>query len=411
MKGFPPLINTLLATSLVLTIGRGITLPFIAIYLSEHFRLLPTGVGIILGCSLSIGIITSLYGGYLVDKFSKNTLMIAAILLYGLSFFLMPSIARPGGMVAILAVLHTTYSVLNITIKACFAEWLPVAQRTRVFSINYTLINVGWAVGSSLGVWVAGFGVLLPFYLSGGLTLLVVIVLHFRLRQPQQPPKTAGTTAPLPANFRQTFGILRRDHRLLYFTLGSTLGAVVFGQFTGYLSQYLIIATSAEFAYRVIGLVMLVNACMVIALQYLMSRGMRQDNMLRWLAFGTLFFAIGLLGFALAGNSLWLWALAMAVFTLGEIIVIPVEYMFIDFIAPAHLKGSYYGMQNLSNLGGAINPVLCGFLLSYAAPPLMFAMLIAAALFSLLFFCLGHRLAQRQSAQPLVEQESSTINP
>lgn len=184
---------------------------------------------------------------------------------------------------------------------------------------------------------------------------------------------------------------------------------MVFGQFTGYLSQYLIIATNAEFAYRVIGLVMLVNACMVIALQYLLSRGMRQDNMLRWLAFGTLFFVLGLLGFALAGQSLWLWALAMAVFTLGEIIVIPVEYMFIDFIAPAHLKGSYYGMQNLSNLGGA-NPVLCGLLLSYAAPPLMFAMLIAAALFSLLFFFLGHRLAQRQPTEPLAEQASSTLN-
>ena len=33
---------------------------------------------------------------------------------------------------------------------------------------------------------------------------------------------------------------------------------------------------------------------------------------------------------------------------------------------------------------------------SYAAPALMFVMLIAAALFSLLFFFLGHRLAQRQ---------------
>jgi MFS family permease len=171
---------------------------------------------------------------------------------------------------------------------------------------------------------------------------------------------------------------------------------VVFGQFSGYLSQYLITVSNAEFAYQVIGAVMIVNACIVIALQYLLSRGMRQENMLRWLALGTLFFILGLIGFWLAGQSLWLWILAMAIFTLGEIIVIPVEYMFIDFIAPQHLKGSYYGVQNLSALGGAINPVLCGFILSYAAPQMMFLMLIAAALLSLLFFFLGHRLAQRQ---------------
>lgn len=192
--------------------------------------------------------------------------------------------------------------------------------------------------------------------------------------------------------------ILRNDRRLIYFTLGSTLGAVVFGQFTGYLSQYLITVSSAEFAYKIIGLVMIVNAGIVIALQYLISRGMRQENMLRWLVLGTLFFIVGLLGFMAAGQAVWLWLAAMAVFTLGEIIVIPVEYMFIDFIAPPHLKGSYYGVQNLSALGGAINPVLSGMLLSYAAPPLMFVMLIVCALLSLLFFFLGHRLAEQAAA-------------
>lgn len=397
MKGFPPLINALLASSLVLTIGRGVTLPFITIYLTGHFHLLPKSVGIILGASLAIGIFASLYGGYLVDKFNKNTLILISILLFALSFFAIPWIPRPGGIIMVLAILHTAYSVLGITIKACFADGLPVAQRIKAFSINYTLVNVGWAVGSSLGVMVAGLNPLLPFYLSGGLALLTVTALSFGLRRQGTASPGATELAPIAApDFRQTLAILRNDRRLIYFTLGSTLGAVVFGQFTGYLSQYLILVSNAEFAYQVIGAVMIVNACIVIALQYLLSRGMRQENMLRWLVLGTLFFILGLIGFSLAGQSLWLWIAAMAIFTLGEIIVIPVEYMFIDFIAPQHLKGSYYGVQNLSALGGAINPVLCGFILSYAAPHMMFLMLIAAALFSLLFFFLGHRLAQKQ---------------
>ncbi|MGO4743619.1 MFS transporter [Serratia quinivorans] len=397
MKGFPPLINALLASSLVLTIGRGVTLPFITIYLTGHFHLLPKSVGIILGISLAIGIFASLYGGYLVDKFNKNTLILISILLFALSFFAIPWIPRPGGIVVVLAILHTAYSVLGITIKACFADGLPVAQRIKAFSINYTLVNVGWAVGSSLGVLVAGLNPLLPFYLSGGLALFTVTALSFSLRKQRATPSAALDVTPVvPLNFRQTLSILRNDRRLIYFTLGSTLGAVVFGQFTGYLSQYLITVSNAEFAYQVIGAVMIVNASIVIALQYLLSRGMRQENMLRWLTLGTLCFILGLIGFWLAGQSLWLWVAAMAIFTLGEIIVIPVEYMFIDFIAPQHLKGSYYGVQNLSALGGAVNPVLCGFILSYAVPQMMFLMLIAAALFSLLFFFLGHRLAQKQ---------------
>ena len=52
-EGIPSLINMLLASSLVLTIGRGVTLPFITIYLTEHFHLLPKSVGVILGVSLT----------------------------------------------------------------------------------------------------------------------------------------------------------------------------------------------------------------------------------------------------------------------------------------------------------------------------------------------------------------------
>lgn len=90
MKGFPSLINMLLASSLVLTIGRGVTLPFITIYLTEHFHLLPKSVGVIPGVSLTLGILASLYGGYLVDKFSKNRLILLSILLFALSFFALP---------------------------------------------------------------------------------------------------------------------------------------------------------------------------------------------------------------------------------------------------------------------------------------------------------------------------------
>ncbi|MGC6389948.1 MFS transporter [Ewingella sp. S1.OA.A_B6] len=395
MKGMPPLILALLTSSLVLTIGRGVTLPFITIYLTEHYHLLPESVGVILGASLAIGILSSLYGGYLVDKFSHRTLITLSISLFSLSFFLLPWLPNVGGVLIVLALLNASYALLSITLKACIASWLPVAKRVKAFSMNYTLVNVGWAVGASLGVWLASFSPVLPFVISGSLALMTVITLAWGLRNIPQHPATQETQQnALPKlNLRQTLSILAHDRRLIYFTLGSTLGSVVFGQFAGYLSQYLIRVSNAAFAYKIIGLVMITNAVIVIAFQYVLSSRMKQANLLKWLLLGTLFFIIGLFGFMIAGQSALFWIVAMAIFTFGELIVIPVEYMFIDFIAPENMKGSYYGMQNLSNLGGAINPVLCGFLLSYAAPPVMFIALIAAAMGGLLFFWMGHRLA------------------
>lgn len=397
MKGMPPIILALLAGSLVLTIGRGVTLPFITIYLTEHYHLLPKSVGVILGASLAIGILSSLYGGYLVDKFNHRTLITVSISLFSLSFFLLPMLPNITGVLLVLALLNASYALLSITIKACIASWLPVAKRVKAFSMNYTLINVGWAVGSSLGVWLAGFSPMLPFLISGALALGTVITLTWGLRNiPNRPAQEEIDQKPLPKlNLRQTLNVLSHDHRLIYFTLGSTLGSIVFGQFAGYLSQYLILTSNAAFAYKVSGAVMITNAIIVIVFQYALSSRMKQGTLLRWLFLGTVFFIIGLAGFMIAGPSILIWMIAMAIFSFGELIVIPVEYMFIDFIAPDNMKGSYYGMQNLSNLGGAINPVLCGFLLTYAAPSMMFIALIIASLAGLLFFWLGHRLAVR----------------
>lgn len=62
----------------------------------------------------------------------------------------------------------------------------------------------------------------------------------------------------------------------------------------------------------------------------------------------------------------------MFVFTLGEMIIYPSEFLFIDTIAPDALRGSYYGAQNLAAFGGAMSPVICGYLLINAAPASMF---------------------------------------
>src|SRR5471032_647199 len=400
MKGMPPLILALLTSSLVLTIGRGVTLPFITIYLTEHYHLPPKSVGIILGASLAIGILSSLYGGYLVDKFNHRTLIAVSISTFGLSFLLLPILPNVTGVLLVLALLNASYALLSITLKACIASWLPVAKRVKAFSMNYTLVNVGWAVGSSLGVWLAGYSPVLPFVISAMLAFGTVLSLAWGLRNiPHTPPQTEQEQKPLPKpNLRQTLSILAHDRRLIYFTLGSTLGSVVFGQFAGYLSQYLILVSNAEFAYKIIGAVMITNAVIVIAFQYVLSSRMKQQTLLKWLFLGTVFFIVGLIGFMTAGESVLFWRIAMAIFSFVELIVIPVEYMFIDFIAPENMKGSYYGMQNLSNLGGAINP-LCGFLLSYTAPPVMFIALIAASVGGRVFFWLGHRLASQRAVQ------------
>ena len=78
-------------------------------------------------------------------------------------------------------------------------------------------------------------------------------------------------------------------------------------------------------------------------------------------------------------------------FTLGEIIVIPAEYMFIDLIAPEHLRGVYYGAQNLSNLGAALGPMMVGFALVHLWPGAIFYLLVLSVILAGVFYWLGTR--------------------
>lgn len=104
-------------SSLILTIGRAITLPFITIYMTEHFHLEPESVGLVLGVSLALGITASFYGGYLVDKFDKHRLMIISIALFTLTFCIMPWLNDVLWMVPVLALLHAAYSILALPLK------------------------------------------------------------------------------------------------------------------------------------------------------------------------------------------------------------------------------------------------------------------------------------------------------
>ncbi|MDY8568596.1 hypothetical protein UY126_08035 [Escherichia coli] len=64
--------SALLASSLLLTIGRGATLPFMTIYLSRQYSLSVDLIGYAMTIALTIGVVFSLGFGILADKFDKK---------------------------------------------------------------------------------------------------------------------------------------------------------------------------------------------------------------------------------------------------------------------------------------------------------------------------------------------------
>ncbi|MDR8367957.1 MFS transporter [Pseudomonas sp. JL3] len=384
LKNYPTTVNLLLSASLILTLARAITLPYLVIYLSGRFSLNVADIGLVIGSTLIIGSLLSLYGGFLVDKMSSYRLILGFSGLFTLGFF-GTFLARDLWLFySCLVLINLAYAVIDIAIKSGFGSLLPVTGRSEVFSIKYTLTNIGYAVGPFLGAGMAKLDISLPFLLSAGLGagfFFIYFVWGDR-------DLNAIDDARKPVPFLAVGKLLLQDYRLVCFTLGGLLSAVVFGQFTAYLSQYLVITTSPESTYQVISTIVATNALMVISLQYSIGKKISHRHLSLWLAAGLSMFMMGLAGFALS-TSILLWVISMAIFTVGEIIVFPAEYMFIDKIAPDNLRGMYYGVQNLSSLGAALGPVLCGVVLATQPPHYIFYMLALFIVVGGLFYFLG----------------------
>ncbi|SDB57589.1 Na+/melibiose symporter [Pseudomonas sp. NFACC23-1] len=394
LKNYPASVNLLLWASLILTLARAITLPYLVIYLSGNFGLNVADIGLVIGSTLIIGSLLSLYGGFLVDNVSSHRLILGFSGLFAAGF-LGTFLARDLWLFySCLVLINLAYAVIDIAVKAGFGSLLAVAERSEAFSIKYTLTNIGYAVGPFLGAGIADLDISLPFLLScmlgagfclvyfvwGDRDLAVVDAGHCRSELARESAK--------PVPFLAVGKLLLRDYRLVCFTLGGLLSAVVFGQFTAYLSQYLVVTTTAQSTYRIISALVTTNALMVISLQYVIGRKISHRHLNLWLAAGLSLFILGLAGFAVA-DTLLLWVIAMAVFTVGEIIVFPTEYMFIDNIAPDHLRGMYYAAQNLGNLGAASGPVLCGVVLATQPPHYIFYMLALFIVAGGVFYFLG----------------------
>lgn len=393
----PPLpagLRLILGYSFVLTVARAATLPFLAVWLSRSLGLSIEGIGLVLTVGLVLGTVAGLGGGYLVDRVDRSRLLLAIAAATAGLFALLPALGSVAAVTAALSILNAVLAVASIAIKAAISDLLPPDRRVRVFSINYTLVNVGFAVGPLLSVVLAGRSDVLAFWLAAGLSGCAALVAAAALRGGDLRRAATGPGAAAP-DLRRTWACLRQDRLLLLITLGSLSSAVVYDQFSAWLSQYLITRIAEDEAYRLIGQLVTVNAVVVIATQYLLSRHITRERLLGFVLAGSACLVAGLAGF---GASLlpMVWIGAMVVFTLGEVMLVPSEYLFVDHIAPEALRGTYYAVHNLTALGGAASPMLCGFLLAAGGGGAMFGVLLGCAALGAALFVLASRSMARR---------------
>ncbi|WP_437179705.1 MFS transporter [Pseudomonas azerbaijanorientalis] len=383
---YSPLIRRLLICSLTIVVSRAITSPLLTLFVSDKLGLNQQDVGLLLGIAVFVATLLSLYGGYIIDRFEKRRLLVLSMASSAVGLVLLTFAENLYLTTITLIVTETASALFLIGSKAILSDNLPVGQRAKAFSLSYTLTNIGYAVGPMLGVLIAGAFASAPFLIAAAIAFFSIFLMTGIPADPAKVPFTGQAQS-----FLKTLITLKNDRTLIMFTAGCLLSTVVHGRFTFYLSQYLLVTSNPQHTMEIMAALLACNAISVILLQYQVGRFLKREQLRQWIVAGTGLFILGLIGFSLA-DSLVSWCVAMFIFTLGEIIIYPAEFLFVDTLAPEELRGSYYGAQNLAALGGAVSPVICGFMLMHTPAPTMFYALSAlAAVGGLLCYMSGRR--------------------
>ncbi|WP_426577340.1 efflux MFS transporter YdeE [Xenorhabdus stockiae] len=386
--------SVLLISSLLLTIGRGATIPFMAIYLSRQYQMPVNQVGFSISIALTIGILFSLGFGILADKFDKKNYMLLAIIAFVCGFIAIPLVNHAGLVVAFLSLINCAYTVFATVLKGYFADTLSASTKAKIFSLNYTFVNIGWTIGPPIGTWLLMYSANFPFWLAAfSAAFPIVFIQRYvqRVRTAENNQNSATKWDP---------AVMLRDRALVWFILSTFLGSLVFGSFTVWISQYVLTVADSTLAEAVIGVVLPINAAVVVTLQYAVGRRIRPENLKNLMTLGSVFFFIGIAVFMLADKNLYLWGIAAVIFTLGELIYAPGEYMLIDNIAPEGMKSSYFSAQTLGFLGGAFSPMLSGIVLTEFPPHLLFIIQMGLVVLAWLSMLKGMSIKPLSAVQP-----------
>ncbi len=127
--------SALLTSSLLLTIGRGATLPFMTIYLSRQYNLSVNLIGYAMTIALTIGVVFSLGFGITADKFDKKRYMLLAITAFASGFIAIPLVNNVTLVVLFFALINCAYSVFATVLKAL------VCRQSFVHQQNENLLN------------------------------------------------------------------------------------------------------------------------------------------------------------------------------------------------------------------------------------------------------------------------------
>ena len=358
MGGLPRQFWWLWTSTLVNRLG-GFVVTFLALYLTADRGYSASYAGLVVSLFGLGAAVASVGAGVLTDRIGRRPTLMAAQVGTALSTAVL---GFADGQVAIASVAFLVGLCSNASrpaVSAMIADLVPAADRVRAYSLNYWAINIGFGVSAAAAGLIAAHGYLTLFLLDALTTLLCAVVVFVKI--PETRPEASAVRRDAAA---VSLGTVFRDTRFMAVVALTLLLALVVQQGSTTLAVDMGQAgiTAAQY-----GLVIGLNGVLIVLLQIPVTRMTAGRNRTALLVASALLTGWGFGLTALAGSSAILFAVTVAVWTIGEIMNAPTMMGLVAELSPAHARGRYQGVYSLSwSLASFLGPALGGLLLQYA---------------------------------------------
>jgi MFS family permease len=403
---YPRLFWIIVLTLFIDSLGSTLLFPFFALYITQKFGVGMTQAGILLGMSSLFGLLGSILGGALTDRFGRRKLILFGLVFSALSsllFGLAWDIRMMYGLVVLVGLLSRIAAPAQ---DAMMADILPESKRQEGFGITRVVYNFAWIFGTAVGGLIAARSFMMLFVLDAVLSLIVAAILFRYLPETKPAPKTETKHEESLLTTAKGYRVVLRDLGYIVFTLAGMLVLIVYQQEYSSLAVYL--KDVHNISPKIYGSMLSVAGLEVVLLQFWVTRQTRKYPPFLIMVLGSLFF---MAGFAMIGfvQQTAGFLLAVVIITMGEMIMFPTNKALAVNFAPAEMRGRYMAVYDLGwTIPATLGPAAAGIILDNFNPNLLWVVggLLCAAS-AVVFYFMHFWLGTQERFVPVpVEQEA-----
>lgn len=381
----------LISTVIFSSIGTGLVLPFMVVYLNEVRGIALETVGLLLALQAGVGIAVVPPIGALIDRIGARLVYASSMVALMVGDVLLSQATTVVGAAVALTLVGYGFGVIWPSSSALIGNLIPSDQRQRYFGLNFTLLNLGIGIGGIVGgqfVDVERATTFVTIYLLDALSYVpALVILLWVLRHvggsvAPASDVTGGAAATVKASYRT---LLRDTDLRALLILVAVAALVSYPQLNAGLPAYA--RAEGRVSTEGLGYAFAANTVVIVLLQLLVIQRIEGRRRTRVVVVMSVVWAFSwmLLGAtSLVPGTIVATVLLCAcagVFGLGETMMQPTLPAMVNDLAPDHLRGRYNALSSLMfSVAFVVGPVVASFLIGADLAAVYVAFLVGGSL-------------------------------